>query len=700
MLAAYGAYARPLRVLVDRLATAGATPPGTGAWATGAPAAQARAADTTSPVGRLVRATGLPRRTVEDVLTALGADVENAAASGAGRGGGDRSPRGTPGRGARIRPDRAAGYLARIDVDQLRASTPADPLAGQLAGHRDLVATMRALIAAAPRSRADLDHVSATAATAVRRAVWLGASYDLAGRHLLCVGDHDLTSLAAAAAVPGLRVTVVDVDDDLLAFIDREARRRALPVRTRFADLRFGLPPDVVADADLAFTDPPYSPEGVALFCARGAEGLRERDHGRVLLAYGFSDRTPTLGLRTQRALGELGFALEAMLPHFHEYDGAEAIGARADLYVCRPTALTWRQIDRAGAGGGGGRSTIYTRGRSAVESAESGLDETVTRVLADAVEAATTGPAGTGGTARLARLVVVGETVPPGAGPVGHVRLPTVLDHGLPPAVRGPNGTAVLADLTRDPGAWLSRLLLATNAEYLTVVVRADHPALGASRRPGAGAVPPGPALPAVLAPLAAKWTTTRSAATRSGMADLVGAPGPGASADRLRLLTFRAVDPAGLDPADRLVRWLLDRAHGTLGNVWREGLIRISQDELGVVVSKREARARLAAALADHAGAHPVDARPVDAGTADIPGAAPADVTDASAGGYATGSGVASTAADSAAWPDGPPADPLDVLTARLLDVPRDALERVLVAVRASWLAEGSDPWPGTPG
>lgn len=40
---------------------------------------------------------------------------------------------------------------------------------------------------------------------------------------MLFLGDHDLTSLALALLRPGARLSVVDVDDDLLECIDRTA---------------------------------------------------------------------------------------------------------------------------------------------------------------------------------------------------------------------------------------------------------------------------------------------------------------------------------------------------------------------------------------------------------------------------------------------------------------------------------------------
>ena len=75
---------------------------------------------------------------------------------------------------------------------------------------------------AAPPPLPALDHVPATAATVARRALWLDGTFDLAGASVLCVGDHDLTSLALARLVPGVAVTVVDLDERVLAHIDEQ----------------------------------------------------------------------------------------------------------------------------------------------------------------------------------------------------------------------------------------------------------------------------------------------------------------------------------------------------------------------------------------------------------------------------------------------------------------------------------------------
>lgn len=513
----------------------------------------------------LVQDSGLPRRSVEEILGCLGDDLR----TGSG---------GT----FVLRPGAVDRYRTMIDYGELRAGTTLDPLAAEIGRRSALVTTMHELIASAPRPRTELDHVPATAATVVRRAVWLSTHYDLREAHLLCVGDHDLTSLAvvllAAAASPdparrGPAVTVVDIDEDLLEFLDRTARSRDLRLRCLYADLRFGLPPAVAGSADLAFTDPPYTPQGVSLFAARGAQGLADRERGRVLVAYGFSERVPTLGWKVQRALLDQGLVFEAIWPAFHTYAGAEAVGARADMYVCQPTSATWKHLDRPVPARGPAPTAIYTRGRQAAESQSA--------PLAGPIVAAATGFLAIS----PGRGVFVGERPELDA---AHAHLGTVLERGLPAAGAGAGAggsLSAVADLSDDPGPWLTRLLLAVNADRLAVIVAADHPALGA-----------GDGTRQALDPLRAKWAAT----PEYDVAVTDGGDG-GRGGDAGRLVTFAAVDPAVLDPGARLARWLLDRPHGKIGNVWRDGLIRITRQADDRTLSQREALATARRAVAD---------------------------------------------------------------------------------------------------
>jgi N4-bis(aminopropyl)spermidine synthase len=357
------------------------------------------------PLAELVRLPAVPRRTVQDLLKALGDDAESS---------GDRY---------RIAPALVASYREAFGVSGVR-------------DHTDVLRQILVDIADVPPPLSSLDHVQATAETALNRAVWLNATYDLAGRRLLCLGDHDLTSLAVAAVNPHVSITVVDLDERLLEFIDSRAAARGLDIRTLHCDMRFGLPSSVPESFDLVFSDPPYTPEGMGLFAGRGIEALEDIASGRLLLAYGFSDRTPALGLKVQQELQKLGLVFEAILPAFHRFDGAQAIGSAADLYVCRPTGR------RAVSGG----TRIYTHGAQSVES--SGPSQEALAALSD--------------------LAPRPESSPP----------PKPRQAGWAEPV-GKGAASLAVDLSADPGPWLLRTLLASSPARLACLVPNNHPAV-----------------------------------------------------------------------------------------------------------------------------------------------------------------------------------------------------------------------------
>jgi hypothetical protein len=130
-----------------------------------------------------------------------------------------------------------------------------------------------------------------------------------------------------------------------------------------------------------------------------------------------------------------------------------------------------------------------------------------------------------------------------------------------------------VAADLTADPGPWLARTLLAVNADRLVALVPADHSDLTGSDSVAA--------LGALVAP---KWRLRRRRLPR----------------EQLALVEATAVDAGELDDGGRLVRWLLDRSHGKIGNVWTEGLSRAPAPG-GGPRTKKQARAMVEAAAPD---------------------------------------------------------------------------------------------------
>ncbi|GAA4189859.1 bis-aminopropyl spermidine synthase family protein [Microbispora amethystogenes] len=482
----------------------------------------------------LVRETATPRRTIESLLRVL--------------------PLEHSGERVRIPMDQVNRFNAGVEPE---ISDLGNPVSEMVPEHAETLARLERLIAEAPRGRHALDHVSATAETVLRRALLLGRRFWLPGARLLCVGDHDLTSLAVRMVHPEVEVAVADIDDRILEFIDAQD----LGVRTRWADLRLGLPPSLRGWADLAVTDPPYTPEGIGLFAARAAEGLRDRERGRILVAYGASERTPMLALKVQKALVDLNLLHEAIFPHFNRYHGAEAIGSAADLYVLRPTTKTWpaiaARLDRLA-------TAIYTQGPQAVESAPAGRPDRAAK--------ATGGAAGPGAdsaadraadraadsAAEEAAVTAFGPGLLAGDWPRGllpqvpRTRLATLL---AKPYAADPERVAIAVPAGLE--AALPRLLLATRARHVRVLLAA----------PVAGL----PALAALLAPV---YELTAE----------------GRVLDAVRL-----APPEG--GPDRIIRAILDSAHGKLANTWREALTRPDLVRAGLTttpgLTKRQARA-----------------------------------------------------------------------------------------------------------
>jgi N4-bis(aminopropyl)spermidine synthase len=555
LLADFGADSRRVRDVLCRLA---GTPGDDRGWT----------------VSALVAATQLSRRTVESVLRAAADDLDTRAD-------------GTH----RIAAGHAAAYRDALRCGAVAVSALADPVAHLTGRYRDELTEIAALVAAAPRSRRSLDHVAATPETALRRALYLGTRFWLPGTRLLCVGDHDLTSLATTLLHPEVDVTVVDIDERICEFLDREAARRGLPVRSRYGDLRLGLPPSLAGTADLVFTDPPYTAEGVTLFLTRGLEGLRDRANGRLLMAYGYGETMPGLGAKVQAAVTDLHLVYEAVLPGFNRYQGAEALGGVSDLYVCRPTARTWptlaaREARAARGDESTGAANIYSQGGQSVEA----RTEAAARHGWDADAAAAV-------TDRHAPDLLVGQW-PPDAGPGlprvplgGWLAAPTGTGPGR--AAGGKAGPVRPAAPAARPAVNLGggydtsllRVLLAARADRLAVVV--DNNAEDVRSADGQ----------AELARLVAPSYRLRF---------LRSVPTP-----KLAVVVAERAEPAG--EAATVIRFLQDRPHGKVGNAWREGLIALSRSAGAAagrpVLTKNAARALVAAATGGSAGGRTED-------------------------------------------------------------------------------------------
>lgn len=201
-----------------------------------------------------------------------------------------------------------------------------------------LIDELRELASARKPPKRELDQVYATWETVVARARLLVAAGEVQ-RGLCFLGDDDLTSLAVQLFESPRRVTVVDIDADVLKLIGMVAASREWPVRTVLHDLREPLEKSLQGRQGCVFCDPPYAIEGFTLFMGRAVEALRP--DGRLYVCFGSSRRAPERGLQKQKMLAEAGWLVEAVWEDFNVYDGAESIGARSSLWRLRKNPAT-----------------------------------------------------------------------------------------------------------------------------------------------------------------------------------------------------------------------------------------------------------------------------------------------------------------------------------------------------------------------
>ena len=231
--------------------------------------------------------------------------------------------------------------------DDRRAATPEE------------IAYFAEIAAFRGRVKRSLDQTRATVETVFRRATLLVERGETQ-RGIAFLGDADLTAVATDRRAPGFRGVVFDVDRDVLHAIEEHAARTpGSRLQAVHADLTEPMPRAAARRFGAAFLDPPYTPAGVGVFLSRAREALKP--DGRAYLSLGESGRARHLALERQRAILELGWLVEEVIPDFNEYDGAHSIGATASLYVLSQTpqtrVLRSDEFDRA---------ALYTRRRTA----------------------------------------------------------------------------------------------------------------------------------------------------------------------------------------------------------------------------------------------------------------------------------------------------------------------------------------------
>ncbi len=179
---------------------------------------------------------------------------------------------------------------------------------------------------------------------------------------IIFLGDDDLNSLCLGyykkLKKEKAEIFVLDIDKDQIDFIEKISEEENLEIKTIYQDIRDALPKDL-KNFDLAFFDPPYTPNAVKIWLIRALEILlgsgtnkERKDYNflknkYIFMCYGYTDKSLERGLKIQKIISDLGLIVQAKYRKFNKYTGAESINNESDLYIIQPTPkVNLKEID------------------------------------------------------------------------------------------------------------------------------------------------------------------------------------------------------------------------------------------------------------------------------------------------------------------------------------------------------------------
>jgi predicted methyltransferase len=103
---------------------------------------------------------------------------------------------------------------------------------------------------------------------------------DLEGRSILLLGDDDLFSIFLALLGLSCTVTVLEIDDRIISYINGKAKSNKLTVKPQRYDVDSPFPRNLRETFDAFVTEPPEGLEGMLLFLGRAIDALGDGGAG------------------------------------------------------------------------------------------------------------------------------------------------------------------------------------------------------------------------------------------------------------------------------------------------------------------------------------------------------------------------------------------------------------------------------------
>jgi predicted methyltransferase len=144
---------------------------------------------------------------------------------------------------------------------------------------------------------------------------------DLEGQKIIILGDDDLTSIALALTGLPKEISVLEIDERILNFINQVAKdRRWHHLKAYKYDVRDSFPAHLSGQYDTFFTDPVETLPGLKLFLSRCAEALKGKESAGYLgLTHLEASRQKWYSI--QKMFLEMGFVITELIYNFHSYD-------------------------------------------------------------------------------------------------------------------------------------------------------------------------------------------------------------------------------------------------------------------------------------------------------------------------------------------------------------------------------------------
>ncbi len=193
------------------------------------------------------------------------------------------------------------------------------------------------------------DQFYATSETVLKRVKLLEKFSYL--KSIIFLGDDDLTSIALTLNKKFEKIMVIDVDERILNLIKEISLKENLNIETLKWDVLDPLPKEI-KNFNLAFFDPPYTPDALYVWLIRSLEIILGKGSNKkrkdinflkdkfIFLCYGYTGKSLERGLKIQKIITDLGLIIQEKIRDFNQYTGAETIENKSDLYILKPTSL------------------------------------------------------------------------------------------------------------------------------------------------------------------------------------------------------------------------------------------------------------------------------------------------------------------------------------------------------------------------